>query len=312
MTNASQRRIIAFIALAVLAGPVTGFVSSSAGFGAQWLGPVRMAVGSGLAGLALLALAIVRRERLPRGTGLLALLVLFVPQWAAGLLSPPAIRASSALHETPWGVAFLVSLAAPLWLGLLSALQWVRDEMPRAVAGASIAGIGAVCLVIPTSAYAIALDQIPVAALHVLLGLLTVFSWSYARPRLLGTGTAAVAGCFLLLVALGGVVTLPLVVGELPSPLDWRAAVAPLLLMTLVNAASWWLWFWLLERMTLAAFGMHALAAWVAAMLPGLLLFGFLSWRNDAALAISVAAIAIALRARIAEEQPLALGLGDG
>jgi hypothetical protein len=39
-------------------------------------------------------------------------------------------------------------------------------------------------------------------------------------------------------------------------------------------------------------------------------LFGFMSWRIDVALAIAVAAIVVALRARVADEQPLALGLG--
>jgi hypothetical protein len=40
-------------------------------------------------------------------------------------------------------------------------------------------------------------------------------------------------------------------------------------------------------------------------------MFGFLSWRIDLAIAISVAALVAALRARPGEEQPLALGLGD-
>jgi hypothetical protein len=56
---------------------------------------------------------------------------------------------------------------------------------------------------------------------------------------------------------------------------------------------------------------MRALAMWTATMVPGFVLFGFLSWRIDAGLAIAVAAILVALRARSAEEQPLALGLGD-
>jgi hypothetical protein len=81
------------------------------------------------------------------------------------------------------------------------------------------------------------------------------------------------------------------------------------LIMALVSAASWWLWFWLLQRMTMAAFGMRALAAWAAALLPGFLMYGFLSWRIDAAVAISLAALVIAVRARVTDEQPLALGL---
>ncbi len=314
-SESSERRRVAasFIALAVLAGPDGQLrLEPNPGFGAQWL-PVPSACPSARGWPALRCsfwFPLCGRERLPRGAGLLALLALFVPQWLTGLLSPPAIRAVPALHETPWGVPFLVSLAAPLWLGLLSALQLIRDEVPRAIAGASIAGIGAVLLVIPIDAYRLSSNQIPVAALHVLLGLLTVFSWSYARPRLAAAGTAAVAGCFLLLTALGGAAALPLVVGGLPSPLSWRAAVLPLAMTAAVNAACWWLWFWLLQRMTLAAFGMRTLALWTATILPGFLLFGFLSWRVDLAVAIAVAAIVVALRARVAEEQPLALGLG--
>jgi drug/metabolite transporter (DMT)-like permease len=247
---------------------------------------------------------------MPRSSALRALAALFVPQLLAGLVNP-AVRAVPALHGTPWGVAFFVSLAAPLWLGLLAALQLVPDEMPRAVAGASIAGIGAACLILPGDAYTVGPNQIPVAALYVLLGVLTVFSWSYARPRLAGTGTAAAAGCFLLLTALSQIALRPILARDLPVPLGWRDAMLPLLLSALVSAASWWLWFWLLERMTLAAFGMRALAAWLASLLPGLLMFGFLSWRVDAAAAIGMAALVVALRARTADEQPLALGLAD-
>ena len=83
----------------------------------------------------------------------------------------------------------------------------------------------------------------------------------------------------------------------------------PVLCDAATLAATWWLWFWLLQRMTLAAFGMRALAAWASALLPGFAIFGFRQWRIDAALAIAVAAIVVALRARVAEEQPMALGL---
>jgi hypothetical protein len=311
MSSSQRQTVTAFIALAVLAGPVVSFVYGPIGFGAQYLSSIQMAVGSGLAGVALLLLALVRRERMPRGAEFLALVALLVPQWLAGLLGPPAIRAVPALHETPWGVAFLVSLAAPLWLGLLSALRLIRDEVPRRIAAASIAGIGAVCLVIPVNAYTIALPQIPVAMLHLLLGVLTVFSWSYARPRLAAVGTASASGCYLLLTALSATAARSLVAVGPPSPLDWRASMLPLLLTALVSAVTWWLWFWLLERMTLAAFGMRTLALWTAAALPGFAMFGFLSWRVDAAMAISVAALVVALRARPGEEQPLALGLGD-
>ena len=43
---------------------------------------------------------------------------------------------------------------------------------------------------------------------------------------------------------------------------------------------------------------------------PGFVMGGFTQWRVDLALAIAVGAIVVALRARVADEQPLALGLG--
>jgi hypothetical protein len=61
---------------------------------------------------------------------------------------------------------------------------------------------------------------------------------------------------------------------------------------------------------TLGAFGMRALAAWLAAVIPGLAAFGFRDWRADAAVVIALGAVVVALRARVAEEQPVALGLG--
>jgi len=302
------RVLVAFIALAVLAGPVTSFVLGPGEIGSDYLGPAGAAVASGAAGATLLGAAALRRERLPRASQWIAMLALLAPQWLEGLLALPGIRGLSALHGTPWGVAFLVALAAPLWLALLSALQAIRDEVPRAVSGASIAGMGAVCLMVPGSAYTVTPKEIPVAVVQVLLGVLTVFSWSYAKPRLAASGTFAVAGCFALLTALGSVAMLPFT-PSMPAPLEWREAMLPLLLAALRNAVMWWLWFWLLQRMTLAAFGMRALAAWTAAIAPGFLVFGFLSWRADVAVGISLCALVVALRARAADEQPLALGL---
>jgi len=309
-SNANGWVITAFVALAVLAGPVTGSIASASRSVLLWNSGAGFAIRSAMGGAALLLVAFVRRERMLRAREFLALLVLELPLWLAGLLNPPAVRSIPWLHETGWGVAFLIGLAAPLWLGLLGALEWVREETPRAVAGASIAGIGAVLLVIPIGAYAVSPGQLPVAVLHVLLGALTVFSWSYARPRLAATGTAAMAGSFLLLSALGGAAAWLLTARGAWQPLDWREVALPLALTAAVNAACWWLWFCLLQRMTLAAFGMRALAAWTAAILPGFLLFGFLSWRADCALTIAVAALIVALRAPAPEEQPLALGLG--
>jgi hypothetical protein len=90
----------------------------------------------------------------------------------------------------------------------------------------------------------------------------------------------------------------------------WHGILVALLVEGAVSACVWSLWFWLLERMTLAAFSMGSLAIWTASIFPGFILFGFMSWRFDAALVIAVGAIVVALRARAVEEQPAALGLG--
>jgi hypothetical protein len=238
-----------------------------------------------------------------------ALLLLLVPQLCAVPLTSP-LRPIAWLHGIGWGTGLLLSLAAPLWLGLIAAFDLVKVELPRAVVMAAIVGMGAVCLVVPTNAYRVAWNQIPMLLLVSLLGIATVISWTIARPRLEGLSAEWAAGGYLLLNCLGDTVFALLY--ERPSwqPLDGQALVVPVLCDAAILAATWWLWFWLLERMTLAAFGMRAMAAWAASVVPGLAILGFREWRADAALGITVAALVVALRARVAEEQPMALGLG--
>ncbi len=190
-------------------------------------------------------------------------------------------------------------------------MQLIPDELPWAAAGAAIAGIGAVLLVVPVSAYQITIRTAPLALLQLAAAIFTVFTWSYARTRLAASSATFAAGIYLLLMALpetaiayhrerGGWL-----------PIDWSQTAVPLALAAATGAAVWWLWFRLLRRMTLAAFATRPLAIWVASALPFLFAGSYLSWRTDAAIAISVAALVVALRARVAEEQPLALGLGD-
>jgi hypothetical protein len=264
-----------------------------------------------VAGLVLLLAGVRRRSGLG-ATPWLVLLLLLVPQWLELLLTPPYLRAIPGLHATGWGVGYLLSLAAPLWLALLAALEWVKFEVPRAVVGAGIAGIGAAYLVIPVEATSVAADQVLVLVLQVVLNIAVVFTWAYAVPRLAGVGTLALAGAFLLLSALGDAGFSLLFERSAWQPVDWRSAALPLLIEAVVVAASCWLWFWLLQRMALVAFSMHPLAAWTAAMLPGFAFAGFTQWRIDAALAMAVGAIVVGLRARVAKEQPVALGLSGG
>lgn len=302
--------LAAFVLLAVIAGPIRGYSASAFGAATGFQTLAGGALSGALAGIVLLAVAVVRRERTLRGPQWLALAVLLVPQWLMLPLTAPYVRSIPWLHETSWAVSFLLSLAAPLWLALLSAMDVVPVEVPRAVAGAAIAGIGAVYLVVPVNAYNLAADQTPVLVLELLLNIVVVFSWAYAAPRLEGAGAFATAGSFLLLSAGGNVLSSLLFERESWQPLDWRGILVPLLLEATVVAASCWLWFWLLQRMSLASFGMRTLAAWVASVAPGLLFMGLTEWRIDAAFAIALGAVVVALRARVAGEQPVALGLG--
>ena len=308
----SSRRIwLGFVALALLAGPVRGFTTDAfaTAMGLQTL--AGGALSSLLAGVVLLLLSVARRERMPGRSQGLALLVLLVPQWLAVPLTAPYVSSIPGLHEARWGVLLTLALAAPLWLGLLSSMEWISVEVPRAAIGAAIAGIGAVYLVIPADSYHLAWNQAPVLAIQLLLSIAIVWSWAYAAPRLARTGTSIVAASFLLLSALGDAGLSLLYERSAWQPVDWTGVPVPLLMEAAVIACSCWLWFWLLERMTLAAFSMRPLAVWTAGLIPGFVMFGFLQWREDTALAIALAAIAVALRARVAEEQPTALGLNS-
>jgi hypothetical protein len=303
--------VAAFIALAVLAGPITTFAFTPFPFSMPWPTTIGSALSSVLAGAALLLFCVTQKRRMLNAKQWLALLVLLLPQWLALLLTAPTIRSFPWLHETGWGVAFLLSLAAPLWLALLSALQVISVQVPRAVVGATLAGIAAVCLVIPIDVYAIAPNQIPALMLQLLLNILIVFTWTYAAPRLTAVSALAAAGSYLLLSALGNASFSLLFERSARQSIEWRELAIPLLVQAAVIACLWTLWFWLLVRMTLAAFGMRALTMWTASIIPGFVFLGFLIWRVDLALAIAVGAIVIALRARGVDEQPMALGLGE-
>ena len=313
MTQPGHRRrvLVGFAALAVLAGPVRGATASWIEYPLHFQQFAAAALTGSLAGAVLLTLGLMRGEAMLGRRQWLGLGMLLVPQWLGTPLSVPLIRTIPWLHETPWGVPFLLALAAPLWLGLLAALEWVTIDVPRAVVGAGIAGIGAALLLVPVYAYRVTPSMAPVLAAHVALGILAVFSWAFAASRLVGVGKLVVAGTFLLLSATGQAAFSLLLERPHWQAVEWHDVWAPLLVAAAVLGSFWWLWFWLLEHMPLGAFCMNALAAWTAALLPGFAMFGFLSLRGDAALAIALGAVVVALHARPADEQPLALGLGD-
>jgi hypothetical protein len=269
-------------------------------------------LGSVIAGVSLLLLGGARGERLLCSDQWLGALMLATPQWLSLWLGSRYVQSVPWLHGTPWGVAFLLAVAAPLWLALLSALQLVPVEVPRAVVASSIAGTGAFLLVTPTQAYRVAPNQLPVALMQLLLNILIVFTWVRARSRLVRVGTLAAAGAFLLLTAIGNAALWMFYERSSWEPVDWRSVAMPLIVQAAVMAVSTYLWFWLLGRMTLAAFGMGALAGWTAYLAFAFATGDFLWWRLDAAIVIGIVAIAVALRARVSDEQLVELGLRGG
>lgn len=311
LDQSSRRVWLGFVALALLAGPVRTFTTNAFATAMSLQTLAGGALSGLVAGIVLLLISVARRERMPDRSQGSALLVLLLPQWLAVPLTAPFVNSIPGLHEVRWGVLLTLALAAPLWLGLLSSMEWISVEVPRAAIGASIAGIGAVYLVIPADSYHLEWNQAPVLAIQLLLSIAIVWSWAYAAPRLAGAGTSIVAGSFLLLSTLGDAGLSLLYERSAWQPVDWTGVPVPLLMEAGVVACSCWLWFWLLQRMTLAGFSMRALAAWVAGLIPAFVMFGFLEWREDAALAIALAALAVALRARVAEELPTALGLNS-
>jgi hypothetical protein len=306
--RASKRVYLAFVSLAVFAGPLAGYLAGTvlpaAGLGAF----TGVALSSAFAGAVLIALSVGHGQRMLGAQQWLALLLLLIPQWCSTALSP-LITPIPWLHGIPWGATLLLSLTAPLWLALLCALEMVRAEVPRSIVAAAIAGIGAVCLVVPVDAYSVALNQIPMLVLQSLLGIAAVATWAFARGRMAGTKAEYAAGCYLLLSAAGNAMFALLFERGSWRPLEWRQLVVPLALQAAVVACSWVLWFWLLQRITLGAFAMRALAAWLAAVIPGLAVFGFFEWRADVAIVVGLSAVVVSLRATPAEEQPVALGL---
>ena len=305
----SRGVVAAFVALAVLAGPASSYLFLL--FALHWQTHAGEAISYLIAGFGLLLLSLVRRQPMLGAGEWVALLALLFPQWLLMILAAPYVGYLPWLHATPAGATLLLTIAAPLWLGLLSALELVREPVPRNAIGAGIAGVGTVFLVVPLEDLSIRPNQIPVLLMQMLLNILAVWTWVYAARRLRKTSATAAAGSFLLLCALGNWGVWLIFERATMQPLEWSNTTAAALLQDAVVAGClWWLWFCLLQRMTLAAFAMRPLAMWAAAIVPGHALFGLMNWRIDAALAIAVGAIVVALLARVAEEQPVALGLG--
>jgi hypothetical protein len=301
---------LAFAALAVLAGPVNGYVSGAMLVATNLQVFAGMAMASLLAGIALSVYALARKGAMLGRREWGTLLLLLIPQWGSVLIASSA-NFVPWLHSIGEGTALLLSLAAPLWIALVVAFDLISFEIPMVSVAAAIVGIGAACLIIPANTYGVGWSQLPMLLLQVLLGLVTVITWAITRSPIYGGSIEAAVGGYLLLSALGDGFFALVYERTKWQPLDWHGLLAPLLCEAAMLAVSWWLWFFLLQRVTLAAFGMRALAAWVASVIAGIGLAGFVQWRVDAALMLAVGAVVVALRARVADEQPTALGLGE-
>lgn len=308
--NGGKRKLyLAFVALALLAGPIDQSISSAFLNGSPLPAFHSLAIASLLAAGVLGLFAGARRAGLPSRTEILALLVLAVPQWVLVFFGPNTTF-FAALH-VGWGTALLLSLAAPLWLGLLAATDLVELEVPRVTIAAAIIGIGAVFLSLPVESTGITLRQVPAALLNALLGIAIVVSWIYARPRLIACPISSAAAIYLAFSAFGYAVFALIYERD-----GWHASNTHIFWVTLlpeiaVLIVSWCLWFWLLQKLSLAAFSMRMLANCAAALLPGFLSFGIGQWRLDASFVISCIAVGVALRATPAEEQAQSLGLAD-
>lgn len=299
----------AFAVLAILAGPAKAYADSY--FSSAPLPTfAAVALSSMLAGCLMCAVAGSRRSRPLSGPQWRGLLLLLLPQSGVILLGLEGAQ-STWMHAPGRGAELLVSFAAPLWLGLISALDIVKVEAPRAAVAGAIAGIGAGLLVLPVESYALGWNQALAFMLDCLLGIAMVISWTVARPRLRGVAIAQVAGDYLLMSAVGYAILSFVFERAMWQALEWKPVALSLAVHGLLLFGSWWLWFWLFRRLTLAAFGMRALAAWVATLAPGFALFGLRDWRMDVAFLGAIASLVVALRARTGEEQPLSLGLAD-
>ena len=308
--NVGKRKLyLAFIALAFLAGPIDQSISSAFLNGSSLPTFHSLAIASLLAAIVLGLFATARRAGLPSRTELLALLVLAVPQWLLVIFGPNST--SFAPLHLGWGTALLLSLAAPLWLGLLTAIGLVELGVPRATIATAIVGVGAVFLSLPVDATNVTLRQLPAVLLDCLIGIAIVGSWTFARPRLMGSPIATAAAIYLALSAFGYTVFASIYERDAWRDPTMQVAWATLLPEIAVLIVSWCLWFWLLQNLSLAAFSMRMLANCAAALLPGFLSFGVGQWRMDASFVISCIAVAVALRATPAEEQPQSLGLAE-
>lgn len=303
------RTFVALAAMSALLGPVKFFLRQGVSLATEGQVTAAPAFAGVFAGVVLIGIGLARRQPILRLQERFAIVALLLPQVADHLFRSPLFSTVPWLQLPGTGDALLLTLAAPLWLALLAAVQVVPGEVPRATVGAALAALGAACLTLAADSYTPAPSQWVMGGVQLAVLVATVWSWSFARERLNPASFALNAGVFLLLqTAVFEAPRLLTGAGELHR-VDWPHAVVPLLLESAATAMAMLLWFWLLTRMPLATFTFHPLAIWITSTAMALALFGLASWREDVALAVGLAALIAGLRARTAEEDPISLEL---
>jgi drug/metabolite transporter (DMT)-like permease len=308
VTRRSWHPYAALAALGLLLGPIRTYIVPPAvgAFARHELGAE--AIASCVAGLVVLAFS---REGQPNAgePRSRAIWLLLLPQFLATLVHTHVLPFLPH-RELEWGTTAALTMASPLWLFLLVAVQLVSAEVPRVTAAAAIAGISTVLLSLETSAYSVETKDLPALIGSLALALLTVYIWAYAAPRLCGEVAARWAALFLLLRAAMDALFSAALERTSLGEVVWRDALELLALYAALTAVSMFLWFWLLKHLPLSAFALHPLAVWTASILGGMVVFGLANWRIDLAAAVDLAALWFGLRARFDDEQPVSLQLG--
>ena len=307
LTACAWRPYAALAALAVLLGPVRAYIVPAANDALFRHDLAAEAISSLAAGLLLFAVPGPRAaQQNPQRSR--AIWVLLLPTLAATLVRAH-ILPFLPHRELEWGTAAALSLASPLWLALLAAAQLISVEVPRTLAGAAIASISTVFLVLDTPSYIVTAGETGAFVTALALSILTVATWTYAATRLRRKSVIRCAAHYLLLRAAFDAAFSIVLERTSLRDVAWREAVVLLALDAALTAAAMLLWFYLLRNLSLAAFILHPLAIWTASLVAGLLTFGLANWRMDFAAAVALAALWSGLRSRTAHEQPLALEL---
>ena len=303
-----QRRVDLRVVAALVVWAAVELWRGSAGF-ARAMGGWQRALADGIAGALLLAWGLGRGGRAPRGEGWWALVALGVLAVAETLLWRPYVDGVLHVHYLRAPVQSMVLLAAPMWLALLGAARWVPDAVPRKTVGAAIAAVAGYCLLLKANELSLRLEEVPALVLTVIWAMALVWAWSFARRTLAGCAVPVAAGCGLLVSAAVHALATLCLPKDGAQGVSWAEMWVPMGGAVLLAGAAAVLWFSLLQRMELAAFSMQQVVLLTGGLLVQFVLFGFLSWRLDVAVALCVGAIWTAMEARAEDEEPVRLGV---